>query len=167
MKATTKTSILNVIIGIMLFAIAISKFYLFGIRFNPILPFSFFIILGISFVTRYFLQPNKKAIDTTKMILVALWCFLNSASLLRFPSLKFLVITLMILGSIWLFQEFIQQVKNPKSFEEFNWLRNIGLAILIIQFLFKIQHWPFAGPISILATIGYIMIGISFIKKSN
>lgn len=165
MKPTRKIAWLNLIIGLMLIGIATYRLRLLGIDYSFKIPVVFFSVLGVSFVYRYFIKPEKKKIDTTKMILIAFWAVFNSLILLKFEGLSFHYYILVILALIWLFQEFIYLLTHRKKLHEFNWLRISGMIILIIEFIFKYQRWPYLGPVLILATAGYIMIGISFIRE--
>lgn len=165
MKPIKKTALLNVSIGIMLVGLAISNFDLFGIEIDSIFARTFFIITGTLYVFRFLLKQERQTIDITKMILIVLWSIYSSYILSIFIGYVPHIAALILIGMIWLFQEFIIQVKKPKKNNEFNWLRNVGVSMLIIQFLFNIQQWPFSGPVTLMATAGYFMVGISFIKE--
>lgn len=165
MKHNSKIGVLNLLIAIMFFGLAISNFDLFDIEIHPTFARTFFLITGLLYFFKFLMKKERKTIDSTKMILVVLWSIYGSYILSKLIGFMPHIIALIVLGIVWLFQEFKIQVEEPKKNIQFNWLRNIGISFLIIQFIFEIQQWPFAGPVTILATAGYIMIGISFIRE--
>lgn len=56
------------------------------------------------------------------------------------------------------------------SRKAFGFLFAISFLITTVAAFFKIMHWPFSTPlmiIVILATIGYVVVGILEVNKSN
>jgi UDP-N-acetylmuramyl pentapeptide phosphotransferase/UDP-N-acetylglucosamine-1-phosphate transferase len=75
----------------------------------------------------------------------------------------FFLIILAVSGSTWLAIEVWDiNLKKLKS-ERANIPQLIGMLISIICYIFRIQHWPFAGPMFLLSLIGLIFLAIGFI----
>ena len=122
-----------------------------------------FIAIGVLYAIRYGLKQSKNIKDLAKVIMVLSWVFFSVFAMYKMNNLVFFLIILAVSGSTWLAIEVWDiNLKKLKS-ERANIPQLIGMLISIICYIFRIQHWPFAGPMFLLSLIGLIFLAIGFI----
>ena len=122
---------------------------------------------GILYVFRHFNKPQRKFIDTVKLILVISWTINGIVRVLDFQNTLFLQIIVGIAFMTWFVMEgtayFLDEdkkAKNQKLQVIWNFAIVIGALAIIAGSLLNVLNWPYAIPLLVLGIAliaGYIL----------
>jgi asparagine N-glycosylation enzyme membrane subunit Stt3 len=128
----------------------------YGLEINLASLFSISILYGI----RYTAKSRKTHKDTLKLLMVVTYVIITYLAILKFTNLLYLNYASLIFGAGWFILEIIDIIKPKEVKEKLNPVLWIGIILIILHVLFKIMHWPFAGPIYIL---GILLSSLGFL----
>jgi hypothetical protein len=162
--ARKQNKIILILLAIALCVLVIgSVFRILHWHFSFELKLTSFIGIGVIYAIRYGLKQSKNIKDLAKVTMVLSWVFFSVFAMYKMNNLVFFLIILAVSGSTWLAIEVWDiNLKKPKS-ERANVPQLMGMLFSIICYIFRIQHWPFAGPMFLISLIGLILLAIGFV----
>jgi hypothetical protein len=98
------------------------------------------VILGCVYFLRFFHKPAKNLLDFTKLGLIAGYISLRFLIVYHLAGVKINLWTVILITLVWIGLEIFG--KLSKRIEQLNLLIYIGMGFIMLEALFKMQHWP-------------------------
>lgn len=168
MMTNNQKKILSTPLAIALCVLVIGS--IFKIQHSPFgfeLKLTSLIAIGVLYAIRYGVKKSKNSKDLAKAIMVLSWVLFSVFAMYKMNNLVFVRIILEVSGSTWLALEVWDIIKKKPKSERANFPQLIGMLITIAYVIFKIKHWPFAGPMFVLSLVALVLLAIGFILDSK
>jgi len=98
------------------------------------------VVLGVVYFLRFLHKPHKNILDFTKLGLISGYILLRFLILYHLAGIKISLWTVILITLVWIGLEIFG--KLSKRFEQLNLLIYIGMGLIMLEALFKMQHWP-------------------------
>lgn len=153
---------LRITISILIFGI------LFKIMHWPyanIIIVSAFSLIAVFYLIRFLYKEGKTSLDVIKLTLILSWSFNGITVILHLPNYTAIKLITPVCFLVWIFMEgltyFNNEPQEQVSKRQFlmNGLYSVAITLTSIGILFKVMHWPTAGP---LLVSGISLAAISF-----
>lgn len=123
--------------------------------------------IGVLYTIRYGSKNPINLKDTFKFIMVITWVYLNVYAVFKSNDLMFVRIILGASVAGWFLSEMWDIITKKPKWERANLPQIIGISIVMVHLLFRIQHWPGLIFLYLLNSFAPILMAIGFILSSK
>jgi GldL N-terminal domain len=131
-----------------------------------------FSLVAILYPFRFFKKEQKKILDYAKLFFVVSWAIYGIFSILHLPYKMGFEIARSVSFIFWIVMEGVNYLTKRER-KEYRVLHivsyvlvSISAALIFIGALFKIMHWPGAGPMLVVGlSLAVVWFLLDFIKK--